>query len=162
MTIDCSWDNPGADPFRTRGDIAAAIASYGYPGELVRRIRRIEPDDVVYISRDRVVALKGNAAEIRDMWFGKDRMCSGPVQRSAWPADRLEPALVYCHAARCVAVPMVCGNVVKIDWTPKARRDPEFNAWQHHAQTNTVPEPSSLLLAALGVAGVVVAGRGRR
>lgn len=159
----CNWDHPGADPFGHPGNLAAAIASYEYPEELVRKIKRLESDDVVYISRDRVVALRGNAGELSDMHFGSGR-CSGPVQRSAWPADRVEPALVYCHEMRCVAVPTICGNISRIEWAPPAAKPPSLRAWDGKPldpTPRTIPEPGTWALVALGLAGMAVAGRRR-
>jgi hypothetical protein len=150
----CDWNNPGADAFRGRGDVAAAIAAYGYPGDLVRRIRRIEPDDVVTITREGVVAEKGRAWGMRDMHFGRNRMCRGEVRRDAWPADREERGLVYCAGLQCVVVPIVCGNVSRIEWAPPARREP-FAQRPEKPTLQAVPEPSTWALVALGISLVL-------
>ena len=146
----CSWDNPGADTFRRHGDVAAAVAAYGYPAELARRIRRIEPDDVLYISRDGVLALRGTAGNLRDMHFGRNRMCSGPVQRAAWKPDHRETALVYCAGTQCVAVPIVCGNISRVDYMPRLPRKPAPVVPE--AKVHQVPEPGSLALVLLAAA----------
>jgi hypothetical protein len=47
------------------------------------------------------------------MHFGAGRVCA-TVDRSAWPADRVERGLVYCEGEHCLIVPTVCGNVSRV------------------------------------------------
>lgn len=155
MDAVCTWDVPGADPFRRNGVVERAIAAYGYPDELARRIRRIEPDAVLVIKRDSLEVSRGKATDLRDMHFGKNRLCRGTVTRNAWSATHEELALIYCIESSCVAVPIVCGNISRITWTPPPpRKEPEFRWWEgvpRDAPPRPLPLPGTtwLVVAAL-------------
>lgn len=113
---DCSWDNPGANPYT--GTAEAAIDRYVDLPEKVRtklkyRLQYGNPDEVVAITRDGIQGRHGYGATIRDMHFGKDKVC-GTVSRARWSAQRTEPGAVYCADSHCILVPEICGNVSRI------------------------------------------------
>lgn len=149
--IDCMWDNPGALPARGL-DVATMISHYNYPksdvAELVEKIRTVNNDGALVISKDGVLGLGGVSTYFGDM-HSKKGMCKGSVNTSSWPESRKEKALVYCSSNNyCVAVPVICGNITKIVWhrnEPKLRA--EFVVPPHH----TVPVSSTFLLALLGL-----------
>jgi len=124
----CSWNRPGVDPFR--GDPAAAVEHYqDIPAPqrkaLREKIASGKSDDKVAIGRDGVTGKWQYDAAIRDMHFGKRRMC-GSVDRSKWSAVRSEPAAVYCADQHCLIVPKICGNVSRITrLTPTRPEQPE-------------------------------------
>lgn len=144
----CTWDNPGVDKYV--GTAAEAISHYAIPAQdqanLVYDIHRINPAAVITITRDGIVAGLGIASDLRDMHYGKDKVCSGPVTRDKWTDDRKETALVYCSGIYCVAIPSVCHNVALIHYRAYtvAKKLPE--------RTYVVPEPSSLALVLVGMA----------
>jgi hypothetical protein len=112
----CSWNRPGVDPYR--GDAAAAVEHYQDIPAAQRQVLRDKlaggkPDDKVAIGRDAVTGAWQYDPAIRDMHFGKRRMC-GSVDRSKWSAARSEPAAVYCADQHCIIVPKICGNVSRI------------------------------------------------
>lgn len=113
---DCSWDNPGANPYT--GTAEAAIDRYVDLPEKVRarlkyRLQYGNPDEVVTITRETITGKQGYNATIRDMHFGKDKVC-GTVSRARWSAQRTEPGAVYCADGHCILVPEICGNVSRI------------------------------------------------
>lgn len=157
----CSWDNPGADPYRgpVETTVAAAVARYEFPkpvqAVLVAKVRRLDNDAIVRIPKDGLYSPTGTAAGLRDMHFGKDRMCSGPVARTKWTADRTEVALVYCEQGYCIAMPVICGNVSRIDFTRTPRKEPDVRSWGPAFPPIApleVPEPGTLTLAGLALA----------
>ena len=112
----CSWNRPGVDPFR--GDAAAAVEHYQDIPAPQRKVLREKiaagkPDDKVAIGRTAVTGTWEYEAAIRDMHFGKQRMCAS-VDRSKWSAARSEPEAVYCADEHCIIVPKICGNVSRI------------------------------------------------
>lgn len=117
----CDWTHPGHDPYH--GTYEAAVARLGLPAALGSVIRNTMPTDVIVIGRDRITAMRGTAANLRDMHFGRDKLCAGPVDRSRWPNGHTEKANVYClpGTTLCVAVPLVCSNVSRIDYRPSPR-----------------------------------------
>lgn len=113
---DCSWDNPGANPYT--GTAEAAIDRYVDLPEKVRarlkyRLQYGNPDEVVTITREAITGKHGYNATIRDMHFGKDKVC-GTVSRARWSAQRTEPGAVYCADGHCILVPEICGNVSRV------------------------------------------------
>ena len=154
----CSWDNPGADPYRAPvgPSVAAAVARYNFPKPvqtaLTAKVRRMDSDALVKIGRDSLTSATGTATNLRDMHFGKDRVCLGPVLRSKWEASRTESALVYCEQGYCIAVPVICGNVSRIDYTRTPKKEPDVRAWEGPVKPRPVPEPGSLVLVSLALA----------
>lgn len=111
----CDWSHPGADPLTAAP--AAMVAHYtDIPGParaaLARRIERHLYSEVVPITRGRIGG--GRYGELRDMHYGKGRLCAGPVDRSAWAPTHVERGLVYCEAGHCLIVPTVCRNVSRV------------------------------------------------
>lgn len=145
----CSWDNPGAAPFRG-GDVRAAIHAYGFPMSveeaLVASIVSGREDAVVFIGRDGITAPYGTASNLRDMHHSGGRLCRGVVTRAKWKDNQQHPALVYCRGIYCVAVPVVCGNISRIDYTPAMRN---FQPIIPSTRVNNVSIPSTAFLVAL-------------
>lgn len=120
MIIDhCSWNSPGADPYR--GEPSAAVYSYSdiprsVQDALAERMKRQKFDDIATIGRD---AISGGReyTGLRDMHFGRGKVCR-TVDRSGWAADALEIGLVYCEAEHCLIVPTVCRNVSRVTRAP--------------------------------------------
>ena len=154
----CAWDNPGTAPLRTAtaANVAAAVAHYTdipspVRAALIDKVRRTDPDARVDIQRDGVGGAFGTAGRLRDMHFAGGRMCVGPVSRAGWAENHVEPALVYCASGHCIAIPRVCGNVSRIDYTPgggTAERQAPIMPMR------TVPEPATWWLALAGLASV--------
>ena len=116
----CSWDRPGRNAFT--GDVVAAVDRYSDIPTLVRvrlkeRMQAREYDDMVDIRRDSIKGKFEYASTIRDMHFGKDRVCR-QVTRTKWTAKTHERGLVYCEGEHCILVPTVCRNVSRIDRKP--------------------------------------------
>jgi PEP-CTERM motif len=117
---ECSWDRPGRNAFT--GDVVAAIDRYSDIPTPVRvrlkeRMQAREYDDMVDIRRDSIKGKFEYASTIRDMHFGKDRVCR-TVTRSKWTAKTHERGMVYCEGEHCILVPTVCRNVSRIDRKP--------------------------------------------
>ncbi len=154
----CDWSRPGAAPYRGPGDITAASAVESYtdiPAEaradLAQRIRSQREDAIVLITRDGITSPQGRAENLRDMHW-RNGVCSGPVTRAGWAPKHVEAALVYCSGPHCVAVPTICGNVARLDFTFREPATPELRMWDGRpVQVRTVPEPSSLALVAVAL-----------
>lgn len=156
--MDCTWNNPGADPLRgpVTTTVAAAVARYDLPApvraELVAKVRNGLDDGLIEIRRTGLHSATGTARDLRDMQYGTPgRVCPGPVDRSAWPDGHVERALLYCSQGECIVVPVVCQNVSRVTWTPHAAPGvgvvPGPQPVVYH-----VPEPGSLALVLAGVA----------
>lgn len=112
----CSWDRPGANPYR--GNVRDALERYSDIPDVDRialkhKIEQGQADDQVEITRD---AIRGKAhynATITDMHFGAASVCH-EVTRSRWDPARIEPGAVYCVKDHCILVPRICGNVSRI------------------------------------------------
>jgi hypothetical protein len=122
----CAWDHPGADPYRgpVRKSVSEAVARYpDIPpqarAQLVQKASLLQPDGIVTITRAGLASNDGTASNLRDMHHGsgpRAGVCHGPVTRDGWAAAHAETALVYCAESHCIAVPIVCGNVARIDF----------------------------------------------
>jgi len=113
---ECSWERPGANPFR--GDVIAAIDDYAdipasTRARLKARMSRHAYDDLATIGRDEIVGAHHYAPDIRQMHFGVHRLCNR-VTRSRWPAGQQERGPVYCEDGICIIVPTVCHNVSRV------------------------------------------------
>ena len=116
----CSWDEPGHNPFM--GDVVAAVDRYtdipvDVRNRLKQRMAKREYDDIASIRRDSIEGKARYDTKIRDMHFGVGRVCS-TVSRQAWLPSHQERGLVYCEGSECIIVPTVCRNVSRI------KRDP--------------------------------------
>lgn len=151
----CDWSNPGHEPYRQHGTehIERALDSYLFEkklrDDLVWRIKSMQPDAVVFIRSDGIYSAYGTASNLRDM-HSKRGICRGPVDRSAWKPEHSESALVYCSEGHCVAVPVVCGNISRIDYSPKTVTRKPLGPSENY---NQIPEPSVYILA-LGLLGL--------
>jgi PEP-CTERM motif len=113
----CSWDRPGHNPFV--GDVVAAVDRYSDIPQPVRarlkeRMQARQYDDMVDIRRDSIVGKHAYDNDIREMHFGKGRVCT-QVTRKRWTASTHERGLVYCESGHCILVPTVCRNVSRIN-----------------------------------------------
>jgi hypothetical protein len=112
----CSWDRPGHDPFV--GDVVAAVDRYrDIPAptreRLKQRMAARQYDEIVSIRRDRIEGRGRYAPVIREMHFGRNRVCR-TVTRERWSDAMHERGLVYCEDGECLLVPTVCRNVSRI------------------------------------------------
>lgn len=112
----CLWTDPGANRFT--GDPVAAVRSYAdippqARAELAEAVGQRAYSALVEIRRDSIGG--GRFTHMRAMHWGSGQQCLGDVDRSAWPADRIERGLVYCVRGHCVIVPTVCGNVARVN-----------------------------------------------
>ncbi len=147
----CAWSDPGANRFT--GDPVAAVMSYGdippqARAELAEAVKVRAYSAFVDIRRDSIAG--GRYTHMRAMHWGAGQQCMGDVDRSAWPADRVERGLVYCVRGHCVIVPTVCGNVARVNAagvTPQPDPAPRALSAALTNQPRAVPEPSALLLA---------------
>ncbi len=108
----CDWSAPGSDPYvGTPRAAISALATIPAPvrAVLIERAERHAYDDVVFIDRDTVRGAHEYAPAITYMAFGTGRVCVG-VDRSKWPASRVESGMVFCEGAFCVVRPSVCNN----------------------------------------------------
>ena len=116
MIIDyCSWDSPGANPYR--GAPEAAVYSYAdipkpIQDRLSQRMSKRQYDDVAVI-HGRTIEGKHRYDDLRDMHFGKNTVCR-TVSRSGWRPGATEVGLVYCEEEHCLIVPTVCRNVSRV------------------------------------------------
>jgi hypothetical protein len=118
----CEWKDSGHDPYM--GDVPAAVDRYAdippaTRARLKARMQRHAYDDIVAIRRDSIVGNFDYEPELRDMHFGKGRLC-GQVTRQTWQPEREERGLAYCEDGQCIVVPLVCRNVSRILRKPAA------------------------------------------
>lgn len=115
----CSWSHPGANPYR--GDPVAALDHFDLSAETRAKLRAAMSarryTEVVTITRDDIAG-EHAYTDLRGMHSGHGKICHGPVDRSAWRADRRERALVYCADDQCVIVPVICNNVALVTRKP--------------------------------------------
>lgn len=160
----CDWNNPGVNPFR--GSPLHAVLGYEdipiWP-RLVLATRAgfgVTPTDYATITRGYIASATGYsyAPVLTDMHFGKGEKCALP-DRTKWPESRQEPAAVWCFQGHCVAIPNVCSNVSRIWLQAPELRSPSLrgDSWKN---PQTVPEPSTLILA--GLAGLAMKFSTRR
>jgi len=151
MDTNCDWNNPGSNPYRG-ASIYSAVQSYGFPkestDEIVWKIKANMTDAVIYVKRDSIESPFGIASNLRDMHFGNNKRCNGKVIRNNWNSLDEKPALVYCSSQHCVAIPVVCGNISRIDYRPLQKMPKNF---VEQSKVNTVPLPSTLMLSMLAL-----------
>ena len=154
--MDCTWNNPGSDPYT--GNARAAITAFAQipPGVRAALIARAESkglayDEVVAIDRDAIRGRARYAPELRAMHFGsRGRICD-TVSRSGWPAARVETAMVFCESGYCVARPAVCNNwsiVTRLEDDPAPEASTTVLAWappEGPAAPPALAEPSPSL-----------------
>lgn len=160
----CVWADPGANRFT--GDPVAAVQTYAdippqARAELAELVQHRAYSAIVEIRRDSIGA--GAYTHMRGMHWGDSQQCLGDVDRSAWPADRVERGLVYCVRGHCVIVPTVCGNVARVnkvgaapqpDPAPVAKRGLVLGS---RSTVHQVPEPGTALLVLVALAVLIVA-----
>ncbi len=166
----CLWSDPGANRFT--GDPVEAVRSYGdIPPKareaLAEAVRLKAYSAIVEIRRDSIDG--GRFTDMRAMHWGAGQQCLGKVDRSAWPADRVERGLVFCERGHCIIIPTICGNVARVNMAgvrPLPDPEPAGNglrgrmvARDNAQAVQSVPEPSALALAAVALVAAAVAGR---
>ena len=151
--IDCNWDTPGNAPYRAFGGlhISKALDNYGFTDiakqVLLSKIVSMQNDATIFITKNDIISAFGTAANLRDMHF-KNGMCAGTVSRNKWKDTDTQPALVYCHETDCVAIPVVCENISRVDYFP-LKRDSVVPS----SIPNRVPEPGTIWLVLAAVLG---------
>lgn len=158
---ECDWSTPGQDPYTGRPDKAVhALKDMPWFARhvLAQRVGRSPPDDVIEIGKAKITGEKWTYAnEIRNMHFGSEGKVCPSVSREGWDDAHVELASVWCtrkmlsEARHCVARPDVCGNYFQV--TQVGARASVL------PQPRQLPEPGSLALAGLALAGMAFATR---
>lgn len=171
---ECSWSNPGANPYR--GTISDAVSFYlDIPAAtretLKARITAGQADELVEIGKYSVRSSTGAfyAPQITDMHFGPNLVCNN-ITRTRWPENMVQKAAMYCEDKYCVIIPFICGNISRIERAdrlvllPKVPVQPPVYehgvpAWKPPTE---VPEPGSVMLLLVGVAGMMFVRKTKR
>ena len=107
----CDWNSPGHDPYT--GSAADALSHYDMPDttrrRLADRIERRDYDRVVSATRDGVTGYAG----MRNMHFGKDRMCNR-VDTSKWGANDVQLGFVYIENGHHIVKWFICKNITEL------------------------------------------------
>ncbi len=127
----CSWDTPGANPFKGRA--ASAIMSYEQFDWWDRKwlswrvSLNMQPDERVFIGKKGVHGPKSEfVTDIHDMHFGTSTVCQ-TITRHSWPEWHMEPASMYCAYIWCIVIPDICKNISWVKRHPPVMRVPEAN-----------------------------------
>jgi hypothetical protein len=152
----CSWDNPGANPYNGY----KFLAILNHPDLTTKQQLFLattyltsKPNDVAVITANHVASSSQDYTyknDISGMNFGNSLLCKS-VSRS-WDSKHKELADVWCHAAagsKCVIVPRVCNNVSVITGEAILRAPDGYGL---DTVPNEVPEPAMgvfVLLVAL-------------
>lgn len=170
---DCSWDNPGADPYR--GNVSDAVDYFIEIPKDIRttlktRITAHQPDEEVAITKYAVRSYTGAfySPVISDMHFGPNLVCNS-VTRHRWPENMVQPAEIYCEGRYCIIVPRICGNISRIERADKLYElpkephnvPPEYGYGVPGKPHGEIPEPGSVLLLLAGVSGIMVVRKKR-
>lgn len=163
----CNWNKPGANPYRgpVRESVISALKRYpdipaDAAAEITNKVRLLQPDTLMTITRDAITSIDGQVSNLRDMHHGKASVCRGPVQRSAWSDSHVEVAWVYCSGKFCIAIPIICGNVSRVDYVPfvPSTSEPTVRGFprQPHITPSrnrpfSVPEPGTAAMLITGI-----------
>jgi hypothetical protein len=114
MLIDnCAWDNPGSNPYM--GTMTDAIARYteipsADRAMLIKAINEKKYDDIVLITRDKIIGSTEYSPHITNMHFGMSTVCKN-TSRKTWDKNRIERGLVFSTPNVTIMIPTVCRNV---------------------------------------------------
>lgn len=114
MVLDhCSWDRPGQNPYM--GTMAEAVARYkDIPAHdramIIKAINEKKYDDIVLITREKIIGATDYRPEITNMHFGNGTICK-TTSRKGWEHSRIERALVFSTPNVTVMIPTICRNV---------------------------------------------------
>lgn len=144
----CNWNDPGLNPHT--GSLAAAVDRYQHipkatRAKLKRRVEAWQPDEIVTITKWAVLGSAVYDGELKNMHWGAGSVCPGVVDRSKWMPGQYEHAPVYCEDGHCVAVPLICRNVVEVVQIAQRAVHPVSRELEGHG-TSAVPEPSQYAL----------------
>lgn len=111
MPSTCDWNTPGHDPYT--GTSAAALSHYDMPDttrrRLADRIERNDFDTVVSVTRDGITGYAG----MRNMHFGKDRMCHD-IDVSKWDPLAVQLGFVFIEDGHHVVKWFICHNITEL------------------------------------------------
>lgn len=161
----CTWANPGANPYT--GDKAEAVRRLeGIPAGTRERLAELVAARAgrhVVVTRDQIDG--GRYVGLRDMNFGSGRICPGEIDRSMWPVNHQEGAMVFQEGKFAVLWFSRCGNVA---WAmePNAKRSEQQIKEELEitagSVVNTVSEPDTQALIGAALIAVFVAMRKAR
>lgn len=133
----CNWDNPGVNPYT--GNISEAVSKYteipaASRAQIIKAIETKKYDDIVLITKNKVIGTHTYSPNITNMHFGKGTVCK-EISRKGWANSRLERAYVYSHGTYSVIIPEICGNVSLI-----VKEKHNYGEWGSQT-VHQVPEP---------------------
>lgn len=153
-----NWSHPGDN--RYTGPIAAAIRHYediphAVRERLVARADARQYDEMVDIDATGIRGKEWGYTNLRQMYFGTN-IRAEEVSRDGWPFDQLERGLVYTEEGITIIIPLVCGNVARVDRVPLATlplapllpKGTIIGPGLRAPKLGRVPEPSTLALLA--------------
>lgn len=161
------WSHPGES--RYIGPIDKAIMSYTdiplpVRERLVRRAtaKPKQYDEIATIDRHGIRGAANSYVNLRQMFFGPNYRAE-KVTMEAWPFDQVERALVFTEEDCTILIPLVCGNVARVDkvalQAPLSRDQVAMPYTAPTFKVNAVPEPSSAALIVPGLLALLLMRR---
>lgn len=158
----CVWSDPGANPYTGNKAVAVRRLEDIPAGTRERLAELVEAraGRHVVVTRDQIDG--GRYVGLRDMNFGSGRVCPGEIDRSMWPIDHQEGAMVFQEGRYAVLWFSQCGNVAwAIEPTARpsvAQLKDEMRATKGEA-ISAVAEPGTLWMIGAALIAVFVAMR---